>query len=234
MNPALLLLHAFPLDSRMWESTIAAFGRNHRVVAPNASDLLAGGPSISGMAHTAHTLMGSDPYIPVGVSMGGYIALELARSFPNSLAGLVLVDTKAAEDTFEARTGRDTLIGDIAERGVALATQAMVSRLVAPTAGPDVRDKIRAIVTDQDPQIVIQCSLALRDRSDNTGLLPEIAVPTLVVRGEDDLLIPKETMLSMAEVIPNGRFVSLSGCGHLPPLEQPDEFNSVLRDFLAQ
>jgi len=218
----------------MWESTIAAFERNYRVVAPNASDLLTGCPSIPGMARSAHELMGSNPYIPAGVSMGGYIALEMVNSFPERVAGLVLVDTKAASDTPEARAGRDALTGDIRERGLTLATQAMVSRLVAPSAGPDVREKIRAIVADQDPRIIIQCSLAMRDRSDYTGLLPEIAVPTLVVRGEDDLLIPKETMLSMAEAIPNGRYVSLSGCGHLPPLEQPDEFNSVLRNFLAQ
>lgn len=233
MKPALLLLHAFPLDSRMWEATITAFERNYRVVAPNASDLLATGPSIPAMARAANALMGSGPYIAVGVSMGGYIALELIGLFPNSLAGLVLVGTKAAEDTPEAKAGRDALIDDIRERGVALATQAMVSRLVAPYAEPDVKARIRSIAGEQDPRVVIQCSLAMRDRLDNTGLMPGISVPTLVVRGEDDLFIPKETILAMAESIPNGRFVSLSGCGHLPPLEQPDEFNSVLRNFLA-
>jgi pimeloyl-ACP methyl ester carboxylesterase len=233
MKPALLLLHAFPLDSRMWESTMAAFERDYRVVAPNASDLLAAGPSIPAMARAAHALMGSDPYIAVGVSMGGYIALELIGLFPKSLAGLVLVDTKAASDTPEARAGRDALIDDIRERGVALATQAMVSRLVAPSAGPDVKARIRAIVGEQDPRVVIQCSRAMRDRRDNTDLLPNISVPTLVVRGGDDLLMTREAMLAMAESIPNGRFVSLSGCGHLPPLEQSEEFNNVLRNFLA-
>ena len=64
--------------------------------------------------------------------------------------------------------------------------------------------------------------------------LPKIAVPTLLVAGSDDLTAPAQLMKGMAEKIPKAEFVVLRGCGHLGPLDQPEEFNKVLESFLRR
>ena len=104
-NPPLVLVHGFPLDSRMWEAQVAALAPARRVIAP---DLRGFGRSrsdapftVESLADSLHALLsavGAIPCVLAGLSMGGYVALAYVKKFPGDLRGLILIDTKAEAD----------------------------------------------------------------------------------------------------------------------------------------
>jgi pimeloyl-ACP methyl ester carboxylesterase len=122
-----LLLHAFPLDETMWEPQRPAL-EGHDVVAPNLYAL--GGNSIDGWAET---LLGQvdGPFAAVGASMGGYVALALARRAPERVLGLMLVGSRAGPDTPERRRVRGELLRELSDEGLYRATEALRDRLDA-------------------------------------------------------------------------------------------------------
>jgi 3-oxoadipate enol-lactonase len=97
----------------------------------------------------------------------------------------------------------------------------------------EVVEKVRAMILESSPNGVVAALGAMRDRPDSTPLLAEIAVPTLVIGGEEDGISSPEVMGAMAEKIPNSRHVTLARAGHLSNLETPEGFNAALKEFLA-
>lgn len=235
----LLLLHGFPMDARMWRHTVARFESERPVLAPEAGDLLdPGNPSIAGMARRAIELVdnsgGWSEMVVVGLSMGGYIALEIAAQFPDRLAGLVLCDTRASADTPEAKANREAMAKAVAEKGVLEATSAMREKLLAPMTGEDVRQEIAQMTADRSPAEIAACQMAMRDRADHTGLLTRLHVPALVVVGEHDAIAPVDVAEQMAKSIPNARLAVIPNAGHVPPLENPQAFNEALAEYLGR
>ena len=174
------------------------------------------------------------PLVPVGVSMGGYVAFELWRRARERIAGLVLVDTRPGADTAEAREARDANIRLLEEEGALVLWERLADKLFAPGADPDVVARARELALEQGVTRLAAALAAMRDRADSTPLLAEIDVPALVVAGDGDALIPPSEAERMADALPRARLVLLRGAGHLPPLERPDEFNDALLSFLAE
>lgn len=235
-NTPLLLLHGFPLDARMWRHTVAHFSPKRPVVAPNANELVAAGPTMQGMAAQALEALDSvapdKPAVVVGLSMGGYIAAEFARAYPNRVAGLVMCDTRAGAEPPEGRAGRDSMIEATREHGVTHGTAPLVARMLhdPPQA---LMAEVHAMVEAQDPEVVIACIEAMRDRRDNTGTICALSVPYIVIAGEHDALASRLVEESLAALNPKGRFVEIPRSGHIPPLENPSDFNAVLEKFLV-
>jgi 3-oxoadipate enol-lactonase len=112
----LLLLHAFPLDARMWEGQAPVLEQaGYEVIAPNLPGIQPDA-SLSSWAGRILQLLPGD-FIPVGISMGGYVAFELWRRAPERIRGLVLADTKAGADDAEARAGREASIRVLRDDG---------------------------------------------------------------------------------------------------------------------
>ncbi len=220
-----LLLHAFPLGPQMWDGVggpLEAAG--WEVDAPQLGD----GETMAAWASSI--LAGTDgPLVPVGSSMGGYLAFELWRQAPERVAGLGLVGTRPGADSPEAREGREATLRLLAEGGLAALWEQVGAKL---TAEPHAR--AREIALGQDEARVVNAVRAIRDREDSTALLPEIGVPVLVVAGEADALIPPAESVAMADVLPKARLVLMPGSGHLPPLERPDELTAELLAFLGE
>ena len=176
----------------------------------------------------------ADDVVPVGVSMGGYLAFELWRRARERIRALVLVDTRAVGDSDEVRKGRDENIRILHEEGVAELWERLEGKLFAPGAPRELVGCAREIALEQGPTRLAAALEAIRDRPDSTSLLAEIDVPALVVTGAEDGLIPPSDAEAMAKALPNARLVRLSGAGHLAPLERPAEFNEALLSFLAE
>ena len=224
-RPHILLLHAFPLDSRMWDDVRAQLETGGwDVHAPELGD----GDSMAAWA-SAILAETDGPLVPVGSSMGGYLAFELWRQAPERIAGLGLVGTKPGADSAEAKEAREATLRLVADGGVEALWEQLGPKL---TAEPSAR--ARDLVLAQDPGRVAAAVAAIRDRPDSTPLLPEIGVPALVVAGTEDALIPPSESEAMAAALPNARLVLLPGCGHLPPLERPDELTGELLRFLGE
>jgi len=232
MRPTILLLHAFPLDSRMWEGHREALeAAGYTVVAPD----LPGEPEAT-FAEWARRVLRfvAGAFVPVGVSMGGYLIFELWRQAPERIRALVLADTRATPETPEAREARDQLIGVAGEQGVRAVWERMRGKLLAPGAPPEAVARAEEIALEQPITSIVATLEAIRDRADSRATLPTIGVPALVLVGEEDTLTPPSAAEEIAAAMPNARLVLFPGCGHLPPLEKPQEFRSALLGFLAE
>ena len=230
MTSTVVLLHAFPLDPRMWDDVAGALAADG---IPVAAPRLGPEPSMEPWA--TRILAETDgPLVPVGVSMGGYLAFELLRQGSNRVVALGLVDTRPGADSPEGRAARDDTIALLHAEGTAAVWERVGSKLLAADAADDVVARARALALDQDAETLAAQVAAMRDRRDATPYLPEIHVPALVVHGEEDATIPIAEAEAMAAALPNARLVRLPGTGHLPPLERPAELTGAIRDLLAE
>jgi 3-oxoadipate enol-lactonase len=186
-------------------------------------------------AWAEHVLgLADGPLVPVGVSMGGYLAFELWRQARERIAGLVLVGTRASGETDESRRGRDESIALLHESGVGAVWEGLEGRLFAAGTSDEVRARAREIALEQGVTRLAAALAAIRDRPSSTELLGEIDVPALVVAGDEDAIVPKGEAEAMAEALPRARLVRMSNAGHLVPLERPEELNRGLLSFLAE
>ena len=232
-RPHIFLLHAFPLDCRMWAGTKRVLEEaGWHVSAPD----LPGPAAEPTLAAWAERILraGDERIVPVGVSMGGYLAFELWRRARERIAGLVLVDTRAGGETPDSRAGRDETIRLLEEVGVPAVWDRLEAKLFASGTPREVVERAREVALEQGPTRLAAAVAAIRDREDSTALLGEIDVPALVVTGEEDALIPPAEAEAMAEALARARLVRVPGAGHLPPLERPEEFNAELLPFLEE
>ena len=243
-GPPVVLLHAFPLSRAMWRPQVEALRDVYRVITPDlpgfgTSHGFAGTPSVDAMADAVADLLDrvpvGEPVVLGGLSMGGYVALAFARRHAHRLRGLVLADTRSEPDNEEGRANRDKMIALALTGPPGAVLEQMLPRLLGPRTvreRPEVEEEVRRIGADQHSAGIVAALQALRDRPDAGPALGSITVPTLVLVGRDDALTPPAMAESLARGIPGARLVVLDGAGHLSNLEQPEAFNSALREFL--
>jgi 3-oxoadipate enol-lactonase len=242
----LVLLHGFPLSKAMWRPQIDALAAIARVLVPDlpgfgGSRAFEATPSIEAMADRVAAFLDSlqirEPAVVGGLSMGGYVTLAFARRHAPRLRGLILADTKADPDDAAGKAGRDKMMALATESGARAVVDQMMPKLVgADTAArrPEVVDEIRAIGSAQSSAAIIDALRALRERPDATAGLAAIAVPTLVIAGEQDLLTPPAKSEEMSRAIRGAQLVVLPGAGHMANLEQTDAFSAAVRTFLQE
>jgi len=176
---------------------------------------------------------------PVGLaafSMGGYISLEIMRRGHPKVSALALVDTRAVADDEAARAKRDQSIATLRAQGVAAIADAMLPLLISPESASkgDFAERVRRIILRQTPLALESDLTAMRDRPDSTTLLPHIAVPTLVITGERDVISTVAESQAMANAIPGATLVVIPGSGHLTPMENPSAVAQALGDFFEK
>ena len=240
----LVLLHAFPLNGRMFEPQMEAFSEGRRVVAPDypgfgRSPRTPAQPDIRYYAEGVLGLLnrlGLERVVLGGVSMGGYVAFGCMRLFPERVSGLILADTRPDADSEETRENRKNMARRVADEGVEVLIELQMRRLLARDTlekNEEVVEEVRDMILESAPGGGVAALGAMRERPDSTPLLEEIEVPTLVIGGEEDGISSPEVMGAMAEKIPDSRHVTLPRAGHLSNLEAPEGFNAALREFLA-
>jgi len=229
----LLLLHAFPLDARMWEGQVRVLEQaGYEVIAPNLPGTEPDASLPSWAGRILELLPGD--FIPVGISMGGYLAFELWRQAPKRIPALVLADTRANADDEEGRSARNETIRRLREDGFDAFWEGLVPKLFSDGASEDVVERTRAIAAEQPIESLVASVEAMRDRLDSTSTLADVDAPALVVVGEHDVLTPPLAAREIVSGLVEGRYVELSGAGHLSPVERPAEFNEELLLFLHE
>jgi pimeloyl-ACP methyl ester carboxylesterase len=245
-----LLIHGFPLDHTMWAAQIVALAEVARVIAP---DLRGFGESPLGdvdpprgvsMEQYADDLVAlldaiavREPVVLCGFSMGGYIAWQFVRKYPERQRALVQIDTRAAADTEEARAGRIKMAENVAIWGSPRVAEMMGPKLFAPQSFeklPEVLRAVREVVGRTAPAGIAAAQRGMAARPDMRDLLPKIAVPTLVIAGEHDAIIPPEEMKSIAIAIPGAKFVAIPNSGHMTTMENPVAVNEALVEFVVR
>ncbi|MFD2470762.1 alpha/beta fold hydrolase [Amycolatopsis silviterrae] len=233
----LVLLHAFPLDARMWDPVRAPLAERFRVITPDQRGLgrsplpetpeteAETEPSLADAARDVIALLDKlelDQVVLGGCSMGGYLAMSVLRQAPERVGGLILIDTKATADTPEA--GQTRL--DVANRAEAEGVKGWLAdgnlpNLLADTASADVSTRVRELIDEQPPSGVAWAARAMRNRPDSVDLLRETDVPALVIVGERDAITPLDAANTMVEALPDATLAVLPEVGHLTPLEDP-------------
>jgi pimeloyl-ACP methyl ester carboxylesterase len=239
----LVLLHAFPLNARMWEPQLTLADHGWRVLAPHYRGMDGAiqdppAASIDDYAGDVIDLLDSlhiEDAVIGGLSLGGYVAFALFRHAPRYVRGIVLADTRSQADPPEAAEGRTRLLSAVREKGPSAAADEMVPRLLGETTRakrPDVVERVRALILSNPAAAIAGAITAIMTRPDSTPLLASIHCPTLIVVGEQDTLTPPAMSRDMQRGIPGSELVVVPEAGHLSSLEQPSAFNAALAAFL--
>lgn len=239
-GPALILLHGFPLDHRMWIEQLSELSQHFHVIAPDLR-----GFSQSTLNDSPYTLKeladdvefirvhlaGEQPLRLCGLSLGGYIAFEYWQHYRQHLALLILANTKPTADDAATRAGRLKMAAEAVELGSWAAVEGLFPKLLSEVTRrqqPAVADSVEAMMRAAPAAAIAAAQQAMASRRDFTAALPTMHTPTLVITGGDDPIAPPAATEGWAKLIPGARYACIADAGHLTPLEQPAQFNALV------
>jgi pimeloyl-ACP methyl ester carboxylesterase len=240
----LLLVHGFPLDHRMWHAQIDALADEFNVLAPDLRGFgrSPGLPGTVTMAELADDVAAAldrleirQPVHFCGLSMGGYVAWQFWARHRERLASLILCDTKAVGDTEEGAKGRHAMSLKVLQEGSESIVEPMLEKLISPHSRqhkPEVVARLRQMISESSPQAIASVLGGMAVREDMTGRLAEVDVPTQLIVGRHDAISPVEEMRSIAAGMSGEKFQVIDHAGHMTPMENPQEFNQTVREFL--
>lgn len=241
-GPALVFIHGFPLDRRMWIPQLSGLAKHRTCIAVDLRGHgLSEDPDPQGYSmdlfadDVAATLdeIGAEQADICALSMGGYVAFALWRRHRARVRSLTLIDTKAEADTDEGKKGREATAAMVEAEGIEGLWNVLRTKMFAPSLTPEVEAQARAIIMDCPPATAKADSLAMRDRPDSVADLAGIDVPVLWCHGTDDALMPIDGARASAAKIPGARFVEIANAGHMANMENPDAVNAAMKDFLT-
>jgi pimeloyl-ACP methyl ester carboxylesterase len=166
--------------------------------------------------------------------MGGYLEFTLYRLYPDLMLGVVLADTRAEADKPEQIQWRYDLAQQTAAMGPAAVIAEMLPKLLAPKTyerNPDLVARVKSMQAAAPVPGIIGDLMAIAERPDSTDLLPSIAVPALVIVGQEDVLTTPADAERIANGIHGARLIVIPNAGHLSNLEQPERFTSAIEAF---
>lgn len=237
-----LFVHGFPLSGELWSPVVERLGEGWRCIVPDLRGH-GGSPATpeAGMRHYAADLAAlldalgeTRPVAVVGMSMGGYVAFELCRRYPERVHALALVSTRAQPDTPEGARTRLETAERVLREGSAVVADAMVEKLFAPGAPRELRERWREAMAATDPVGVAAALRAMAARPDSFGTLRALERPVLVAVGEEDAITPPADARRMAEAARDARLEVIPGAGHMLPVEAPGALAEALRRFLGR
>ena len=241
MSDGVLLIHAFPLDADMWQGQVASLSARLPVVAPHLPGFGGSAPAGELMTMSAAAARcvealddaGVDRAVVCGLSMGGYVAMELWRRAPERFAGLILANTRAGSDSSEAAAGRRALADRLRTEGSAFLVESPPP-LLSDSAPGELWDRVRSLIAAQSADAIAAAALGRAARPDSTPDLAGIVVPTLVVTSDRDTLIAPDATTPMAGEIPGANLAVIPDAGHLSNLEAPTRFAELLGAHLTR
>src|SRR3954470_22910679 len=225
MTETLVLVPGLNCTARLFEPQVAALRAGREIlIADHARD--------DTMAAIARRLLDRAPerFALAGLSMGGYIALEVMHQAPERVARLALLDTNARADTDEQRRSREREIVLAREGRFAQVCEARWARsvLAERRSDPELRRVYDLMAAETGPEVFARQLRAIMGRRDSRPMLPAIRAPTLIVVGDADELTPPEQAREMAGLIPAAALLVVPRCGHLSTLERPQAVNAAL------
>ena len=243
-RPTIVLLHAFPLDHRMWAAQAEYLrGQGFTVVTPDlpgfgGTALLDGPPDLVAVAQHMIDHLPQGPVVVGGLSLGGYVTMAMLRLGVPNLVGAMPCDTKASADPEAGRANRlglaDRLEAAGGEAGQVF-RDALLHNLLGDTTRAE-RPLVQAQVADwldeADPNTGAWYMRAMAARPDSLDVLGALGIPTLVLWGEEDLLSPSADHQVMVEALGNARPVEIPGAGHLTSVESPQATASAIEAFV--
>ena len=242
-NEVLVFIHGYPFDQSIWKEQVIALSEQARIIA---YDVRGYGSSSKGKEKFSIDLFADDliflldslqvnKVIVCGLSMGGYIALNLVKRYTDRVKGLVLYDTQCYADNAIAKAKRYENIALIRNGGKQKYLEDMCKILFSPVTfqqnGEIIKITLDLMLKATD-EVLIQTLEAMAEREETCSILSAIKIPAMVLCGEHDILTPPEKSEYMQQQIPGSVLHVIANSGHLAHLENKDAFNQHLNSFL--
>lgn len=243
----LILIHGFPLCRKMWRPQVERLAKaGCRVITPDLrgfgesalpSD---GAVSMDVYAGDIVALMdhlGIDKAVVAGMSMGGYVLLNLLERYPERVAAPIFIVTKAGGDDDAGKAKRTSLAEACLAQGIQPVAEVFRNLLFAPETlkdNPELVGEVLSWINATAPQGAAAALIAMRERKDYAALLGGFNQPALVIGADQDQAIPPENSHIIAEGLPDAELCILHGGGHMVNMEQPEAFNETILEFLAE
>ncbi len=240
----IIFLHGYPFDKTMWQPQFDFLESSHRLIA---CDIRGFGKSTDEVSAFSMDLFADDliafmdklnldKTILCGLSMGGFVALNAMQRFPERFEALILCDTQCIADTSEVKEKRFKTIEEIEVDGTAKFTEAFINNVFCQdslTDKTDLVDQLRSVVASNSEHTIKRGLIALAERSETCATLNAIIIPTLIMCGRKDTITPLSQSELMHAGIKGAILHVIEKAGHVSNLEQPEEFNKYLQDFLT-
>lgn len=239
MTPV-VLLHAFPLNRSLWAPQLEFLrSAGFTVAAPDLAGFgkspLPSSPSLMRIMEPVLERL-DGPAVFCGVSMGGYLIMDVLRKAPERVAGAVFIDTKATADNPMARATRFEMARAMeSSPDLSALADTMLPNLLGATTHaqrPEVVTKVREWIESANPAAVATAQRAMADRMDAVSFLRSYDGPAAVVWGSEDVISPVAEQRIMLEAMPQAVAREIPGSGHLSPVEDPAALNDILLDIL--
>jgi len=244
-GPPVVLLHGYPFNRTLWKDQVEALRDDYRVITPDLrgfgdSDASDGAATMSRMARDVAQLLDALEISSAtigGLSMGGYVVLAFYKQFASRVSGLLLADTRSQSDTEENKQVRASQAQQVMAEGMAGIADAMLPKLLTSetvSRRPEVVKRVRDMMIKTNPAGAAAALLGMAVREDQTSLLSQIAVPTLILVGREDPITPVADSEKMHDQIKGSRLIVIENAAHVSNIEQADVFNVELRSFLGE
>lgn len=241
----IVFLHGFCEDKSIWEDFTEPIATQHRVIC---IDLPNFGQSYAMPQATIEKIadavvatldhLGIEKCMLVGHSLGGYITLAVAESYPYRLLGMCLFHSTAFEDSPERKENRNKAIANIKQNGAEPFVRALIPTLFAPAKKES--HKIKIAINDlieKAKKLPIESLVdtleAMRNRKGRIEILEKVDFPVLFLVGKDDVPVPLEASLSQCYLPQNSVVHILANVGHMGMIEAPNEFSSAIINFVS-
>ena len=227
----LILIPGLLCDFRLWQPQIDAFS--------DLADIIIGDTfkddSISGMAKRIIDQAEDDDFALAGLSMGGYVAMEIMRQVPDQVRGLALLDTSARGDEDLQKRRRRGLINLASQGKFFGVTPRLLPMLIHPNhmENQELTDLVVGMAAHVGKERFISQQTAIMNRVDSKKDLTAYSCPTLVICGRQDEITPLPLSEEMASAIPGARLHIIEECGHLTSLEKPEEVNQEMKSWFT-
>jgi pimeloyl-ACP methyl ester carboxylesterase len=244
-GPAVVLIHGFPLNRQMWAPQVEPLvDAGFRVILPDLRGFGdSAGDANGSMDRYADDIivlldyLGVDRAVIGGMSMGGYVLLNLLERYYERLSAALFIVTRAAADDDTGRAKRDNLIAAVQRGNAQLVAATFAGLVFAPQTAqrhPQLPVKVRSWMDAISADGLIAALRAMRDRRDSVAMLPDYHLPALVISASDDQAMPLEHYQTLCHDLPHAECALLADAGHMVNLEQPEAFNRTLLAFLQR
>ena len=242
-NDPLIFIHGFPFDKTSWDKQLYFFGERQRTIS---YDIRGFGKSEPGFVQPSIILFAEDliefmnaleieKATVCGLSMGGYILMHAVKNHPERFKALIFADTQCIADSPEAKEGRMKTIAKINNDGIDDFASGFLSKAFYKETlenNKTLVEQVKEVVMSTTRQSITSTLKALAERDEMCSTLMNISVPVLILCGDNDDITPMKQLELMNNEIPNSKLVVIKNAGHLSNLEQPEQFNRVVSDFI--
>jgi pimeloyl-ACP methyl ester carboxylesterase len=238
----IVVLHSLLADRHAFDPVLPAFAEKHRVTLINLPGFHGSQPALLPLmdAYVAAIEDGFQEFkiapdaVLIGNGFGGTVALAFALAHPERIAKLVLSDAAACFPD-EGRQAFAVMADKVAAGGLGSIAQIAAKRVFSPAylaAHPEKIEERKQVLLGIEPK-AFQAACKILQETDLVPLLHHLSVPTLVICGTDDQATPPALNKQIAEQVQGAKYIELPGCGHCPPLEQPEAFVKAIKEFVG-